>query len=388
MTDLRAYVTLPADLAQPAPGPVVARPSRVLLTGATGYLGAYLLTELLARSEATVVCLVRARDIQDGRTRLEANLARYDLTADFSRVEVLPGAMEQPGLGLDTATWQALAENIDAIVHSAASVSFLPTLEQMLPVNVGGVVNLLRLAGDTRLKTLHLASSYSVFNASSYSGVPRVFEEPLVGDGDGFRRGYPASKWIAERVGDLASARGWSVTTHRLGLLWGDARTGRSKHDDVLTLNVRACLAMGAAQDLDFLMHITPVDFAASAMAAIVMAPEHAGGYYHTVTETPITWGEFVRGMQRHGYPIELVSSAAWHERLRGVLPAHREFMPLVMGASADSKRGLHESNIFSMQFDASRLRAALAGTGITCPPLDQGLIGTYADAMAGGAPR
>lgn len=386
-TGLRDYVTLPDDLAGPAAGVLADRPSRILLTGATGYLGAYLLAALLERSHATIVCLVRAADADAGLARIEANLARYELTVDVSRVDVVPGAVEEARLGLSEPVWQALARDIDVIVDTAASVSFLSPLSQLLPVNVGGVVNLLRLAADTRPKPLHLSSSYSVFNAASYRGVARVTEDPLVGDGVGLRSGYPASKWIAERVGDLARARGFNVTTHRLGLLWGDARTGRSKADDVVTLNVRACLAMGLAQDVDFLMHVTPVDFAAAAVAAIALAPEHANRHYHTITEAPITWRAFVHGMRDHGYPIELVPFAAWQQRLRGVLPAHREFTPLVMGASMDPERTKRDNNIFAMQFDASRLRAALARTGLACPPLDRQLIGTYVNAIARDTP-
>ena len=52
------------------------------------------------------------------------------------------------------------------------------------------------------------------------------------------------------------------------------------------------------------------------------------------------------------------------------------------MGASADPKRGGSDNNMFSIRFDASRLRAALAKSGVACPPLDQHLIGTYVDAM------
>jgi thioester reductase-like protein len=378
-TDLRAYITLPDDLGEPAATPVD-RPSRVLLTGATGYLGAYLLTALLERSEATIVCLVRTTDAHAGLARIQANLARYELVADVSRVEVLPGAVEDTHLGLDASTWDTLARDIDVIVHAAANVNFLPTLDGLLPVNVGGAVNLLRLAGHTRLKPLHLASSYSVFNEASYAGVTRVTEEPLVGNGEGFRRGYPMSKWIAERVTDLARERGFSVTTHRLGLLWGDARTGRSKADDALTLSVRACLAISKAQDVGFLMHVTPVDFAAAAVAEVALAPAHANGYYHAITETPIAWRDFVRGMQDAGHAIDLVSPAAWHDALRAALPAHRYLMPLVLLGAQDQSLG--ETNVLSMQFDASRLRAALADTGVACPPLDQRLIGTYVDAI------
>src|SRR4051812_42546884 len=259
-TDLSSYVTLPDDLGEPVAGDVADHASRVLLTGATGYLGAYLLAALLERSDATVVCLVRAADAESGLARVKGNLARYELDPDLSRVEVLPGEVEQPQLGADDRTWQALARDTDVIVHAAASVSFMPSLEQLWPANVGGALTLLRLAGHTRPKPLHLASSYSVFNEAAYRGVRRVTEEPLIGAGAGFARGYPASKWVAERVTDLARERGWSVITHRLGLLWGDARSGRSKADDLFTQIIRACLAINRAQDDDVLMHVTPVD--------------------------------------------------------------------------------------------------------------------------------
>lgn len=380
-SSLRSHVKLPDNLGAPAAGAITDRPARILLTGATGYLGAYLLAALLERSDATIVCLVRAADAPSGLARLQANLARYELDADFSRVDVVTGAVEEPRLGLGEATWQALAEDIDAIVDAAASVNFLSPLDHLLPINVGGPLNLLRLAAATRPKPLHLSSSYSVFNETSYRGVTNVTEDPLVGDGRGFRGAYPASKWIAERVGDLARERGWNVTAHRLGYLWGDARTGRSKPSDALTLNVRACLAMGMAQDVDFLMHITPVDFAAAAIAEIALAPAHANRHYHTLTETPITWRAFVHCMRAHGHAVELVPFAAWQAALRGALAAHREFTSLALGASFDPERSAR-INITGMHFDTSRLRRALAPTGVACPPLDQQLIGTYVDAM------
>jgi thioester reductase-like protein len=379
---LLGLASLPDDLGAPAAGAIADRPGRILLTGATGYLGIYLLAALLERSSATITCLVRATDPAAGLARIQANLARYELTADLARVEVMIGAVDEPLLGLDEASWVKLAADIDVIVDAAASVNFLSPLNRLLPINVGGPINLMRLAGSTRPKPLHLSSSYSVFNEVSYQGVTRATEDPLIGEGFGFTGGYPASKWIAERVADSARDRGWNVTIHRLGYLWGDTRTGRSKPDDAMTLNVRACLAMGMAQDVDFLMHITPVDFAAAAMAEIALAPAHSNRHYHAITETPITWRAFVEGMRDEGHLVQLVPFAAWHKALRGVLAAHRDFMPLVVASSLDPARTAR-TNIQEIHFDASHLREALAPTGVTCPPLGASLIGTYVGAIS-----
>lgn len=380
-TCLLSHAQLPDDLKDPPAGVIADRPARILLTGATGYLGAYLLAALLERSDATLVCLVRATDAAAGLARIKANLARYDLQADLNRVEVVAGALDQPRLGLDEAVWIKLAADIDAIVDAAANVNFIAPLDRLLPINVGGPLNLLRLAGATRLKPVHLSSSYSVFNERSYKGVTHVAEDALIGEGQGFNGGYPASKWIAERIGDAARARGWNVTIHRLGYLWGDTRSGQSKPDDVVTLNVRACLAMGKAQDVDFLMHITPIDFAAAAMAQVALASANSNRHYHIITETPITWRELVQGIQGNGHAMEFVPFAAWHGALRGVLAAHREFLPLVLASALDPDRS-EKPNIQAMQFDASHLRSVLAQLDLTCPPLDRRLIGIYVDAM------
>jgi hypothetical protein len=146
---------------------------------------------------------------------------------------------------------------------------------------------------------------------------------------------------------------------------------------------VRACLAIGKAQDAEFLMHITPVDFAAAAVAELALSPVHADGHYHTITDAPITWREFVGSMRDQGHAIELVSMQAWYDALRAALPTHRELMPLVLAAGQDPTRNsLSDANIFSMQFDTSRLRAALANTDVVCPPLDRQLVGAYVNAI------
>jgi hypothetical protein len=71
----------------------------------------------------------------------------------------------------------------------------------------------------------------------------------------------------------------------------------------------------------------------------------------------------------------------AWQNALLGLLATRREFMPLVVASSLDPERSA-KANIQGIRFDASRLRGALAATGIACPTLDRRLIATYVGAM------
>ncbi len=373
------HVRLPSDLVAPTAAPADASPTRILLTGATGFLGGYLLVSLLQRTSARVVCLVRAADLATARKRLEGNADQYGLTIDFARVDVRLGAVDQPQLGWDEPTWASEAELCDTIMHAAANVSFLPNFDRLRPVNVDSVTTLLRLAAAARPKRVHLVSTYAIFNAAEYNGTTLAREEPARGDGTGFRRGYPASKWAAERLGGLARDRGWNVTVHRAGLLWGDLQTGQSKSDDILALNLDACRTLGVAQDIDFLMHLTPVDFAAGAIAAVVSRPEHSNEHYHVVTEHAVPWRDVVAALARLGHPVRLVTPAEWFEALRAALPAHPEWGPLYWLLSQDPRRSFwQDANIFGLAYDASRLRRALQGTGVVCPKLDDAALRVY----------
>ncbi|WP_264020267.1 SDR family oxidoreductase, partial [Mycolicibacterium setense] len=120
----------------------------ILLTGGTGYLGAYLIRELLIQTEARISCLVRASTPEEGRQRILNNLCRYglwDVTFE-PRVDVVLGDLTAPWLGLDgLAPFQVLARSIDTIVHSAAWVNFVYPYQHLKATNVESTETILRL---------------------------------------------------------------------------------------------------------------------------------------------------------------------------------------------------------------------------------------------------
>ena len=105
-----------------------APPSRtldaVLLTGATGFLGAFLLEALLQRTSATVYCLVRAPQLERATERIQENLRRYRREADADRICPILGDLALPGLGLAADVGDPLADRIDAIFHRGAVVKW------------------------------------------------------------------------------------------------------------------------------------------------------------------------------------------------------------------------------------------------------------------------
>jgi hypothetical protein len=141
-TELEAEAVLdPAIYRDGLPFDPRAEHRQLLLTGATGFLGAFLLAELLEKTRAELYCLVRCSDQEQGRQRILAKIESYlpGRRHDISRIIPVPGDLSSPRLGLPPEQFQKLAGEIDAIYHSAAMVNWVSSYEQLKPANVNGI---------------------------------------------------------------------------------------------------------------------------------------------------------------------------------------------------------------------------------------------------------
>src|SRR5207247_11081202 len=124
------------------------RGREVLLTGVTGFFGAFLLEKILEQGEGHVHCLVRASSDGDAWERLRASLHARDVERDdlAGRVSVVRGDLGQPRLGLTEDDHARLAAKVDTIYHSGAHVDLLFPYAQLAAVNVGATRSGLEMA--------------------------------------------------------------------------------------------------------------------------------------------------------------------------------------------------------------------------------------------------
>src|SRR5271156_6864398 len=136
MNNLRLDAVLP-DRLRPRGGDFKAAPRNILVTGATGFLGSYLLAELLASTEAPLHCLVRGESREEARQRLVNALSTKDLWTEAwaTRLIVHRGDLEAEALGLDAETAAYLAATVDAIYHCGARVNFAIPYADLRPAN-------------------------------------------------------------------------------------------------------------------------------------------------------------------------------------------------------------------------------------------------------------
>jgi thioester reductase-like protein len=192
----------------------------VLLTGATGFLGRYLLRDLLlAGHEVTV--LARDRDRTPAAQRIGALIAFWEqaLGRSLPRPAVVSGALDPRGPALDAAGRRWLARHCRTVVHAAASTAFHRTADgQPHRTNVAGTRALVELCGELGLVQWHHVST--AFVCGRRPG-PVAEGDP---GGPPFHNPYEESKWAAEQM--LRRCGGLSLTVYRPSLVVGDSRTG------------------------------------------------------------------------------------------------------------------------------------------------------------------
>jgi thioester reductase-like protein len=373
LEQMRADAVLPADV-EPA-GPAHEAPAAtVLLTGSTGFVGAHLLHALLRDTPAVVVCLVRRGN---GAERIRHNLQSHGLWEPglMERIRPVEGDLRLPGLGLSEPQQQALADGVDAIYHGGAAVNWIHRYDRLHSVNVGGTLELLRLACRTRAKPFHFLSTIGVCygtGATARTMTENDDPEPLLGH---LHLGYAQSKSVAESLVRQAQTRGLPAVVYRPTLITGDSRTGAANPDDFLARGIGACVRMGCAPDVDWSIEAIPVDYVARVVVRHGMLPRRSDSVLHLMHPQPRQWRELVLWMRLFGYPLELRPYAEWLACLEHTAREPRHPLRPLLGFFRARAAGVSLPETYldgrRNRVCAKRTCAALTELDLDCPPLD-----------------
>jgi thioester reductase-like protein len=313
---------IPAMLPPAKPGP----PATILLTGTTGFVGGFLLSELLAQTDASIWCLIRATGSDHGADRLRRSLARYGLLAgiDTGRLTVVAGDLAAPMLGLTAATFDQLADSVEAIYHNGARVEAFATYEQLADTNIGGTRELLRLAATTWLKPFHYVSTSSADLAET---APAQFA------------GYTLTKWHSEQLVLAAYGLGVPAAIYRLPRIAGAQETGQVNDRDVVFRLLRTIMELGIAPDIDLAETWIPVDEAASALARMAH-PLRPGGQFELTGERPVHLRHIIELARHAGTAIEIMPLDDWLAALKERLPDEHGVMESILAPASRPPKG------------------------------------------------
>lgn len=384
----------------------------VLLTGANGYLGRFLCLdwlERLAPDGGTVICLARGADPTAGRQRIEAAIDSGDaeLSDRFRRLadthlRVLVGDVGAPNLGLDTPTYQRLAESVDLVVHSAALVNHVLPYSQLFGPNVVGTAEIVKLAITKRLKPINYISTVAVTALPDGSFIGEDVDvrsaSPSRSLDESYASGYATSKWAGEvLLREAHDLCGLPVAVFRSDMILAHSNfAGQLNVPDMFTRLILSLVATGLAPRSFYQLDASgnrqrahydglPADFTAEAITTLG-ARARQGYHTYNVLNTHddgVSLDTFVDWLIADGHKIERIDDyrqwlARFTEAMKALPEKQRKssLLPL-MNAYAKPGEPTHGTGM-----PAEKFRAAVQSAGIGAdkdvPHVTEALIDKY----------
>lgn len=347
------------------------------VTGATGFIGRYLVRELLDHREGTIYALCR----EGSRDRLDALIEQWDT----DRVVPVVGDLGEADLGVDPQWVQEQAGSVRHFFHLAAVYDMTASADLNELMNVGGTRHALGLAA--RLGgTFHHVSSVAV--AGEHRG---VFEESMFDEGQELPSPYHRTKFESERIVREEATVPWRV--YRPSIVVGDSQTGaidkvdgpyyffpllRALRDSVPSYVPLLGVDLGDT-------NVVPVDYVASAMDHLAHADGLDGRAFHLVDPEPKPVVDLINSIcagakaPQFAVPVDrsvtgLVPTGLVKRALR-LRPVQAVLDQTLGRAGVPAEVLTHVS--FPSVFSSRETERALSGSGISVPDLD-----SYATAL------
>lgn len=277
----------------------------VLMTGATGLLGRYLMRDLLL-AKVPLAVIARPTRRHSAEERIESMMQYWDaqLRMTLPRPVVLNGELCEPDLGMDAADIRWATENCSSFLHNAASLSFVSTGRESEPYrsNVGGTKNVLDFCREARIRKFHHVSTAYVCGLRTDTCL-----ESELNVGQEFGNPYEESKVESEQmVRDSEHLN--SVTVYRPGIIVGDSETGFTNtfhgfyaavqlihtinsHSTPESKETGYCDRFLSRVNLDGTEYknFVPVEWVSAVMAHVIAHPENHNKTYHLTPRNPVT---------------------------------------------------------------------------------------------------
>lgn len=304
-------------------------PLSVFLTGATGFLGSFIVRDLLERTGTNIKIYahVRAADKVKGLERIKNSSIAYGIWKESYAEKIVPiiGDLEEKHFGLPDSEWEFLTNELDVVIHNGAMVHWVYPYSKLRGPNVIGTINVMELCASGKPKYFNFVSSTSTVDTLHYvelsdsiadNGGPGIPEsDDLEGSAKGLGNGYGQSKWVSERLiryaGEKLGLRGCVV---RPGYVFGDSITGAVNTDDFLIRMIKGCAQLGYIPDIYNTVNMVPVDHVARVVTATAFHPPTKDNLAvaHVTSQPRIRFNQFLSSLKEYGYNVTQTDYVPW----------------------------------------------------------------------------
>jgi len=300
----------------------------VVVTGATGSLGAHVVALLAARKDISeVCCLVRASSKETAMSRTLVSLGERAVLHQLSpqarrKITAYPSNFGKEGLGLEPEVYDHLKAGIASLIHCAWSVNFNMRLSSFENDCIAGARNLMLLCLDARAPkpaSFNFCSSVSTVARTPGGIVPEALPESLA-CAQGM--GYAQSKLVTEHIiAKAASQTGMAARVLRVGQIVADQTHGIWNDTEAIPLMLQAATTIGALPTLNERPRWLPVDVVASSVNDISLS-ENRGTFFNVVNPNTFHWSQdLLPNLKQAGLKFDKVGQREWVQRLRDSNP-------------------------------------------------------------------
>jgi len=303
-----------------------------IVTGATGSLGAHLVSQLVTKpTTQKVYCLVRAKDRSSAQERtiqsLKLRRVHKDLAAThLSKIVALPSDFSDPLLGLTEDVYAELLDSANMVIHCAWQVNFNMDVSSFENAHIKGSHNLMTLCLKSRRASP--ASFNFCSSISSVANTPgaQTIPETLPAYEDAMPMGYAQSKLVTEKLCDIATrTTTLPARVLRIGQVSGDTKFGIWNATEVIPLTVRSAKTLGAlpAPVNDEVVSWIPADVAAGTIIDLSYLPpasQKGAPVFHISHPKLLSWNnDFLPALRAAGLEFESVKPTEWIRRLKAI---------------------------------------------------------------------
>ena len=290
-------------------------PKTVLVTGATGFLGMYLVQKLIQDYQVRIYCLIKSNDETHAKSKLQQSFSHLDNDDLIGNQNVIaiPGDLSKPWLGLTKLVYNKLANECDAVYHCGALVHHMYDYLRLRTTNVFSTIELLKFATISKNKAVHYISTIGIDDLKITERLEQGAEQWSYPE----LSGYLSTKWVSEQLIMTARKAGVAAYIYRPGNITGDSVSGYcNPYNNRRLLRLKGYLALGKAFVADNdRIEMMPVDRVAKFIIDNSFKPVADQYIFDLRNPNVLSMGEYLVKIISLGYTLEIIDDPKiWEE--------------------------------------------------------------------------
>ena len=365
----------------------------VLLTGATGFLGAHILDSFIKQENGKIYCLIRDKNNMTAKERIFNVLHfyfedKYDALVD-DRIIVVEGDITFQKFNIPTAEYEKLCNSINTVIHSAALVKHYGVYKDFESINVIGTKNIIDFSKASNSKLLHISTiSVSGNNLAEGANIDNHFEKEMIYDETNFYIGqnlenmYVRSKFEAEKNVLDAINDGLPACILRMGNLtsrFSEGKFQQNHFENAFVNRFKSFLQIGAFPKslLNLYCEFTPIDSCGDAIINIAKHFNKDYTVFHLLNEKHVYLDRLFDMLSKIGIHSKLISDEQFAIIIQKLLedPFRKQIVQGIINDLTADKKLVYKSDV-TIKSDFTK--EFLYKTGFEWPYIDINYIKNY----------